>query len=352
MSTKKHEENLETIKNEILAKAKDILNIKGQLGDEDKTFIQFLNYIFKNEFKTNSLDLVCKDNKKKSSLNCIRKYIQIIHEIFKYDYNKRKELYSSDVDTINNNIIISKLKELKFLFKKMKKDIPHEYSEERKIIYNNLDEILSKQKPSLFSFLDHYQIYFCYFLSDPDILRFIFYKVYKSLYISKFGGIDLKHYYANLNKKTCLDLIISFLKDFKINKKNCVIVYTSIIFNYDLLFVNELNTIIDKKYIDSAINKTYAQIEEIPKKNINSVIHIFLTNLKKELCSKMESSKNEGEEKNNKSIKLENGNNKEDLDSKDIKKNENENINNDNDDDSQNLKELKDNLNFILSPQD
>lgn len=60
--------------------------------------------------------------------------------------------------------------------------------------------------------LDYYQIYFSNIVLEPDILRFIFFKVYRWKYIEFFKYIDLHHYKSNLKNKICLDLILIFSK--------------------------------------------------------------------------------------------------------------------------------------------
>ena len=78
---------------------------------------------------------------------------------------------------------------------------------------------MSGQKQNLFYIMDRYQINFSKIISEPDILKFIFFKIYRWKYINNNWKIDLKNYYSNFNDETCLNLVLLFFGELD-EKKN------------------------------------------------------------------------------------------------------------------------------------
>ena len=286
MSSKKHRENLENIQKEIEDSVKRLLSSKPEkLLEEDKSFYQFLVYAFSPQ-KANA-----KLAKDKSYLKLIKAYIKVLDIIFQFELNGRKELYSTKYYIIKDpslspglkDSLIPALKDLDFLLKKIKNE-KNDFIKEREEVFIYLENLLSKQNQTLFFVLDYYQIYFSNIVLEPDILRFIFFKVYRNKYISFFKYIDLDHYKSNLKNKICLDLVLIFFKSLQLKAKN-EIVLLSIIFNFDLLFHENNQLKIDKLILEKAIDKTYEQIENslIDKNNLNLINYNFLANLKNTL---------------------------------------------------------------------
>jgi len=286
MSSKKHRENMENIQKEIEDSVKKLLSAKPEkLLEEDKSFYQFLDYALNPQTSSKKNVKLAKD---KSYLKIIKAYVQVLNIIFQFELNVRKELYSTKYNIIKDlslspglkDSLIPALKDLDFILKKIKNE-KNEFIKEREEIFTYLENILSRQNQTLFFVLDYYQIYFTNIILEPDILRFIFFKIYRKKYASYFKYIDLHHYKSNFKNKICLDLVSIFFKSLLLNAKN-EIVLISIIFNFDLVFNDNNQIKIDKLILEKAIDKTYEQIENslIDKNNLNLINYKFLEILK------------------------------------------------------------------------
>lgn len=207
----------------------------------------------------------------------MKKYIQILNVLYEFDDKKREEIYNKSLEQINDSSLNRIIKEFQFLINKTKNDFI-QYSKEKNIIYLKLDEILSGQKQNLFYIMDRYQINFSKIISEPDILKFIFFKIYRWKYINNNWKIDLKNYYSNFNDETCLNLVLLFFGELDEIKR---LIYLSLIFNFDSIFTGKVNY--SKELLKRAIDETYKNIsiKLIDDKNINSIIQNYLDNLKK-----------------------------------------------------------------------
>lgn len=199
MSSKKHRENMENIQKEIEDSVKKLLSAKPEkLLEEDKSFYQFLDYALNPQTSSKTNVKLAKD---KSYLKIIKAYVQVLNIIFQFELNVRKELYSTKYNIIKDlslspglkDCLIPALKDLDFILKKIKNE-KNEFIKEREEIFTYLENILSRQNQTLFFVLDYYQIYFTNIILEPDILRFIFFKIYRKKYASYFKYIDLHHY--------------------------------------------------------------------------------------------------------------------------------------------------------------
>ncbi len=308
MSTKKHNEKIESINDDIVNGANKLLNKKEGLSEKDKSFNQFLLYVLADKY-TISIEKENMYKWDKSSLQIMRKFIQILNILYEYDDKKREEIYDKSLEQINDSSLNRLIKEFQFLINKSKKDFT-QFSKEKNIIYLKLDKILSGQKQNLFYIIDRYQINFSKIISEPDILKFIFFKIYRWKYINNNWKIDLKSYYSNFNNETCLNLALLFLEELDEKKR---IIYLSLIFNFDLIFKGNANIKYRKELLQIAIDETSENINKkvIDDKNINFIIHNFLDNLKPKpfIKNNIQAKINNEDEKTNTEAKSSNGNN-------------------------------------------
>lgn len=149
----------------------------------------------------------------------MKKFIQILDILFAFEDKKREEIYSKSLDDINGSSLEKKIKDFHFYINKNKYNFI-QYSQDKNEIYLKLDEILSKQKQNLFYIIAHFQINFSKIISEPDILKFIFFKIYRWKYMNNFQKkIDLKNNYANFNNEICLNLVLSFFEELDEKRK-------------------------------------------------------------------------------------------------------------------------------------
>jgi hypothetical protein len=306
MSKKKHNEKIESIKEDIINGANKLLNKKEGLSERDKSFNQFLLYVLADKY-TISIKKENMDKWDKSSLKIMKKYIHILNILYEFDDKKREEIYNKSLEQINDSSLNGIIKEFQFLINKTKNDFI-QYSKEKNIIYLKLDEILSGQKQNLFYIMDRYQINFSKIISEPDILKFIFFKIYRWKYINNNWKIDLKNYYSNFNDETCLNLVLLFFGELDEIKR---LIYLSLIFNFDSIFKGKANY--SKELLKRAIDETYKNIsiKLIDDKNINSIIQNYLDNLKNGLSftnNIIKTKSNNEDEKTSTETKSSNGN--------------------------------------------
>ena len=306
MSNKKHNEKIESIKEDIINGANKLLNKKEGLSEKDKSFNQFLLYVLADKY-TISIKKENIHKWDKSSLQIMKKYIQILNVLYEFDDKKREEIYNKSLEQINDSSLNRIIKEFQFLINKTKNDFI-QYSKEKNIIYLKLDEILSGQKQNLFYIMDRYQINFSKIISEPDILKFIFFKIYRWKYINNNWKIDLKNYYSNFNDETCLNLVLLFFEELDEIKR---LIYLSLIFNFDSIFKGKVNY--SKELLKRAIDETYKNIsiKLIDDKNINSIIQNYLDNLKNGLSfikNNIKTKSNNEDEKTSTETKSSNGN--------------------------------------------
>ena len=213
MSKKIHEEKIESIEEEIVDGANKLLNKKEGLSEKDKSFNQFLLYVLADKYSTSiEKEYIYTYKWDKSALQIMKKYIQILNTLYTFDDKRREELYDKSLDDINDFSFKERIKEFQFLINKTNNNF-NQYSKQKNIIYLKLDNILSGQKQNLFYIIDRYQINFSKIISDPDILKFIFFKIYRWKYINNQWKIDLNNNYSNFNDETCLNLVLLFLEE-------------------------------------------------------------------------------------------------------------------------------------------
>lgn len=282
MEKERNVRDIEVHKKQIIEKGQFILNQKvNELSDEDKDLQEFIGYILKDGFSTRYIKLPANINTDTNSLNCFLKYIEIIYEIFLVSPNKRKEIYSSEFQYVEQEIkaVGQKIKEFKQLFGQKTKDLTTGYSNDKKYILESIKDSLKRQKRFL-SLLELYQIYFCSLLSEPDILKYSFYKLNKYMYINYFGDINYNYYGANFDNKICLEIISLYLEEIKNRNEEHLNVYINIIFHFTWLFNRDYNKLIDKNILRRAIQKTNLKIKEKQiTKNKSMIGPIFLSYL-------------------------------------------------------------------------
>ena len=281
MQKLKNGKEIEISKKEIIDKGQYILRKNvNELSDKDKALQEFIQYILKDGFSTPFLKLPSNINTDKSSLNCLKKYIELIYEIFQMTPDKRKEIYSSEPQHANsiNQTIIEKIKEFNLSFNEKTKDLTVGYSEDKKYILETLKNKLKLQK-GIFPLLELYQICFSSLISHPDILKYIFFKMNKDTYIHYFGDINYNNYGANFDNNICLEIISLYFEELNNKNEDNVIVYINIIFHFTSLFNKDYNTFFNKNYIRNAIKKTTLKIRDNNLKTKNIIGPLFLSYL-------------------------------------------------------------------------
>ena len=283
MSKKKHEEQIESLKEEIVDGANKLLNKKEGLSEKDKSINQFLLYALADKYST-SIEKECICKWDKTALQIMKKYIQILNTLYEFDDKRREEIFDKSIDEINDYSLNERIKEFQFLINKTNNNFI-QYSKEKDIIYLKLDGILSKQKQNLFYIIDRYQINFSKIISEPDILKFIFFKIYRWKYLSNNWKLDLNNNNSNFNDETCLKLVLLFLDEPDEKKR---IIYLSLIFNFDLIFEGKSNINYSKELLKRAIDETFEDINKkvIDDKNLIDIIQNYLDNLKNGLSIK------------------------------------------------------------------
>ena len=298
MSKKKNDEEIESIKDDIVIGANKLLNRKEGLSEKDKSFNEFLIYVFADKYSIN-IEKVIMNNWDKNALQIMRKYIQILNTLYEFDDRKREEIYNKSLKEINDTSLNGRIKEFEFLINKTKNNF-NQYSKEKNIIYLKLDNILSGQQQNLFYIIDRYQINFSKIISEPDIMNFIFFKINRLNFIKNGWKIDLNNIYSNFNDETCLNLVLLFLEELDEKKR---IIYLSLIFNFDLIFKGKAHINYSKELLQRSIDETSENINKkvIDEKNINTIIHNYLDNLKNGISFIKNSiqTKNNEDEKNN-----------------------------------------------------
>jgi len=298
MSKKKNDEEIESIKDDIVIGANKLLNRKEGLSEKDNSFNEFLLYVFADKYSIN-IEKVNMNNWDKNALQIMRKYIQILNTLYEFDDRKREEIYNKSLKEINDTSLNGRIKEFEFLINKTKNNF-NQYSKEKNIIYLKLDNILSGQQQNLFYIIDRYQINFSKIISEPDIMNFIFFKINRLNFIKNGWKIDLNNIYSNFNDETCLNLVLLFLEELDEKKR---IIYLSLIFNFDLIFKGKAHINYSKELLQRSIDETSENINKkvIDEKNINTIIHNYLDNLKNGISFIKNSiqTKNNEDEKNN-----------------------------------------------------
>ena len=90
---------------EIMKKVNDIISIpQSNQNLKDKLFIDYVKYIFSNEFTQPNYSLPVK-KREKEAFKYLKNYIQILSIIFKKDKNERDSLYKIEESQFGNELI-------------------------------------------------------------------------------------------------------------------------------------------------------------------------------------------------------------------------------------------------------
>ena len=84
MPKKNHDEKIESIKDDIVFDANKLLNKKEGLSGKDKSFNQFLLYILADKYSI-SIEKEFINKWDKTSLQIMRKYIQILNILYEFE---------------------------------------------------------------------------------------------------------------------------------------------------------------------------------------------------------------------------------------------------------------------------
>ena len=98
---------------EILEKVKFIISIKEEnQSPEDKLFIEYIKFLYMNEYKSNKLIWPIKYESGetiKVKMNYIRNYVDVLYFIFKSNFKERNEYYLKNNQSILGNDLMNKL---------------------------------------------------------------------------------------------------------------------------------------------------------------------------------------------------------------------------------------------------
>ena len=139
---------IEGNKKQIIEKGQFIIKQKvDELSNEDRDLQEFMEYILKDGFSTRYIKLPS-NNTDTNSLNCFLKYVEIIYEIFLISPDKRKELYSLELQNVErkNKTVGQKIKEFKQLFEQRTKDLKAANSNDKQYILESIKDSLRRQK--------------------------------------------------------------------------------------------------------------------------------------------------------------------------------------------------------------
>ena len=102
-------QKFETAVNSILEKVKFIISIKEEnQSPEDKLFIEYIKFLYMNEYKSNKLIWPIKYESGetiKVKMNYIRNYVDVLYFIFKSNFKERNEYYLKNQSVLGNDMM-------------------------------------------------------------------------------------------------------------------------------------------------------------------------------------------------------------------------------------------------------
>ena len=195
---------------EIIRKVEEILSIpQSNQNSQDKEFINYVKYIFTNEFNIANFSFPNK-KKEKKAYKYLKNYITILSILFKKDKIKRDILYQSDKSKYGNEIA-NLLSSLDSYFDKSFTEFDDD--EEKSQIFFYLYDYYSELKNTLSGSLT--LCFFClgFVIKKLNTLHLLFFYFLKSQFPDEFKEFDYSDYSLDLQDRNCINLLFLFIKN-------------------------------------------------------------------------------------------------------------------------------------------
>ena len=299
---------------EIMKKVNLILSIpQAKQNPHDKLFIDYLKYIFSNEFIEFNISSINK-NKEKNAYKYLKNYIQILSVLFKKDKTEREALYQDKESNLGNELsnLFSSLK----LFRKRMNILfnPDKLNDKVFIFFYTYFLGLTKTLSGSLTFF-----FYCLGFMIPKLntLKLLLYNFLKEQFPAFLKKFDFKEFCPDLQNNNCLNLILLYVENIAKNNLEILFIYALLISKYEYIF-RSFEKDIDAKILEKSVEQTLVIVK---KKTIdNQVIGMYIYSyFHYYLQGNLESQEND--------IETENSNNSINEDIYDEEKNE-ENINN------------------------
>lgn len=209
------------------------------LNPTDIIFIEYLKYIFTQGFNQESLTLPVK-KKEGVPFKYLSSFVKVLSKLFDKKENERDILYQTETTDLSN--------ELKNIFLSLDK-----FLEKKNIIFNTFnlfDKIIyimynyyNGIKNKLSDLLTYYLLCLNFFIPKTNMIKIILYNFLKQKFQKLFGKLDYKNYCPDFESNNCLNLIISFFEKISKSKLEILVVYATLIFKYDEIFIKYKNDI-------------------------------------------------------------------------------------------------------------
>lgn len=267
---------------ELLKKAEYIISLESSYKDINYiTFINYIKFIFTNEFNQTTLSLPI-NKRDKESFDYLKNYVNLTYELLEQDKKENLKLFEKEVSQIKpENQLYNYIQSLENFAKKKNlgtftiQDIRESFYKEVNFIF--LGYLKSSGK-KIGNFFNLYFYYFEYIIPSIHSFKFVLY--YYILQISELlKGLEYsKEFCPDLNNNNCLYLIKSFFEKVAKEDLEVLSVYTLLIFKYKFIFKN-IKDEIDKKIIEMSIEQTIAVVRQKTLKNkiiIQYMYHYFI----------------------------------------------------------------------------
>ena len=273
MSSKKRKQKNIDEEQDILKKSEYIISLEQSIKDSnDKTYIDFIKYIFTQEFTKTSISLPVAKKVDKDAFQYLKNFVNIIYILFQKE-EERHKIYTSEISSkIIGNDLFNHLYILSLLVERKKID---EIINNGNNLKDKVNQIFCNYIKSMNkTVLDSINLYFYYLgffiqsINSFKLLLYYFLKIHKRLQI-----FEYKDYCPDLDNSNCLNLIILFYKNINNKPIETLFVYAFLIFNYKKV-CDDLEDNIEPSILEKSINQTS---ELVKRKTLdNSIIFEYI----------------------------------------------------------------------------
>ena len=259
---------------EIINKIKDILEkSNGEHSEEDESILEYLKFIFTNQFKNN--EIILPDTKgEKDSLNYLLNYTKLVHCLFQLTKEKRNQLYFIEASKINDydNEIYNLISALNKIIGKISNEIIRtpldSVFDKMKLIYSPLK---SGSSNCLICRLAHYYFKLALFFPSINFHKYILYKQLMTDCPEILDVFQYNDFCPDFNNEICQNLIDLYHDSKKKGDKEVLIICSLLIFLYDKIFYQLKEKKIKKFILQHAAKKTFAYFEQYENDNSKNV---------------------------------------------------------------------------------
>ena len=253
---------------EIIIKVEEILSLpQSKQNSQDKIFIDYLKYIFTNEFIQDKFSFP-KKKKEKKAYKYLKNYITILSILFKKDKNKRDALYRSDKSEYGNEIV-NLLSSLDTYIGKI--NIEFNSDKVKSQIFTFFFNYYSESKDTLSGSLTFYFYCLSFVIPKLNTLKLLFFHFLKRQFPSVFKALDYGDYYIDLSNINCINLMILFLNNLSEENIGISRIYAILLSKFEIVF-SFYKGEIDINIIKKTVEQTYHSIKN---KRDNIIILIF-----------------------------------------------------------------------------